>query len=1286
MLPLSGLTLAVLLGAGLPPPVSGQLDSTCMVSALNRTAPVDGSGSWVLPNVPANLGLVRVRATCVAPDGTVRSGSSSLFTLPPNGTVSVADIGFQNPTPIPTALTLGAPVTSLSAQGQTVQLAVTATYSDGSTADVTSAAAGTDYRTSNAAIATVDANGVVAARASGNVVISAATEGALAVLRLRVVLSGSSVGDGIPDDWKIAHGLDPNDPIVAFEDPDRDGLTNLEEYQQGTDPNNPDTDGDGLSDGDEVHVYHTNPLLWDTDGDGISDGVEVKTGSDPLDRTSFNLALALSSITAAPSSLSIVFNTVYGDASRQLAATGNVIDGRTIDLLNPLYRTNFSSSDLTIASFGAVPGQVFAGHSGSATVTVSVPGHSAAVPVTVRTFSPTALAFLPIPGFANGVDVAGNYAYVAAGATGLFVVDVSSLGAPFIAGSVDTPGNANWVRVAGGLAYVADGPDGLLVIDVSNPAAPAIVGRLALPGEALNLAVRPGVVYVVMGQDGLAIADVSTPAQPRLLGVLRLPGDARGVDVSGTLAVVAAYRLGVHVIDVSNPAAPVLLGTAATRPPGRYGLDSAASDVVVRDHTAYVADGRITLGGVKVIDFHDPRNPVLIDASSDLFGLNSVALDQGFLLGADYYFVNAVPIFDVGQVPLSYTANLDFSQAPSFREDNGIGIAVRGDGAVFLVGDRDALSGKGTSSGSGLHIGLYRTSEGVAGSPPTASITAPAAGSTLTARTVATVTVEARDEVRVESVEILLGGVHLATVYKAPYQAPLTVPDGVASLSFGAVVTDFFGNSAAAQPVTVAVAPNPSPFVNLIAPPPGQALIQGGVVFIAAEASSQHVVQKVELYAGGALVATLTAPPYSTAYTVPASITQLSISAIAYDDSGASQPAGPLVLAVQPDQPPTAAIVQPVDGSQVIEQTPLAVVPGVTDGLGVAEVQFFANGVQVGDQTAGPPFGLTLQAPPAGQDLRLYVVATDTVGLTTTSPAIVVHGIPDPGTTVTGRVVDSTGAAVAGATVTVATAANSSATGATSADGSFAVPGVPTNQGLLTVTASATIGGCPLQGASAGVTAAPGGTTAVGAIALATAQTSTIVGTVQGPDGQGLAGATVKLASGDLADLATVASGPGGVFVATGFPARLWPVSAEATAPVAGSSLTGATASAVPVASGITNLGACQLQPFSLGGPDPLTTVIGRVQNADGSPAAGVEVVIDIGYDLLATATAADGSFSLAGVPTLQGSIHVAASVHQACALYNTGHPIQMSNLNPGGVTDIGLLSLQLDSGPQIFF
>jgi len=89
---------------------------------------------------------------------------------------------------------------------------------------------------------------------------------------------------GSPDDAYAGIGLG-----LTFQgnrgnyDDDMDGLTNKEEKLLGTDPKNPDTDGDGLKDGEEVKNYKTDPLKTDTDGDGLNDGDEVmKYNTDPL--------------------------------------------------------------------------------------------------------------------------------------------------------------------------------------------------------------------------------------------------------------------------------------------------------------------------------------------------------------------------------------------------------------------------------------------------------------------------------------------------------------------------------------------------------------------------------------------------------------------------------------------------------------------------------------------------------------------------------------------------------------------------------------------------------------------------------------------------------------------------------------------------------------------------------------------------------------------------------------------------------------------------------------------
>jgi hypothetical protein len=119
---------------------------------------------------------------------------------------------------------------------------------------------------------------------------------------------GDSDRNGLPDDWERLHfnriGVDAN------ADPDADGLTNLDEYKDGTDPQLADTDGDGLNDGAEVKTYrtdpkkpdtdadtvsdgaevlqyHSNPLVMDSDGDGYADGFEVNMGTDPSDPASY---------------------------------------------------------------------------------------------------------------------------------------------------------------------------------------------------------------------------------------------------------------------------------------------------------------------------------------------------------------------------------------------------------------------------------------------------------------------------------------------------------------------------------------------------------------------------------------------------------------------------------------------------------------------------------------------------------------------------------------------------------------------------------------------------------------------------------------------------------------------------------------------------------------------------------------------------------------------------------------------------------------------------------------
>jgi len=117
-------------------------------------------------------------------------------------------------------------------------------------------------------------------------------------------------GDELPDDWERALGV--GSPL---DDPDGDGVDNLGEFLNGTDPTGPDalyggsptkadedgdgvvdsleeaigldprdsdSDGDGVGDGVEMYTLRSSPFDVDTDRDTLSDGEEWRMGSSPI--------------------------------------------------------------------------------------------------------------------------------------------------------------------------------------------------------------------------------------------------------------------------------------------------------------------------------------------------------------------------------------------------------------------------------------------------------------------------------------------------------------------------------------------------------------------------------------------------------------------------------------------------------------------------------------------------------------------------------------------------------------------------------------------------------------------------------------------------------------------------------------------------------------------------------------------------------------------------------------------------------------------------------------------
>lgn len=99
-----------------------------------------------------------------------------------------------------------------------------------------------------------------------------------------IAATGDTDGDGIPDLWEDQFVNSDSAVSDAASNLDGDGLTNLEEFNNNTNPDLADTDSDGLNDDIEVNGTNaTDPNDNDSDNDGILDGTEDTNLNGTLD-------------------------------------------------------------------------------------------------------------------------------------------------------------------------------------------------------------------------------------------------------------------------------------------------------------------------------------------------------------------------------------------------------------------------------------------------------------------------------------------------------------------------------------------------------------------------------------------------------------------------------------------------------------------------------------------------------------------------------------------------------------------------------------------------------------------------------------------------------------------------------------------------------------------------------------------------------------------------------------------------------------------------------------------
>jgi hypothetical protein len=180
-------TSPVLVLLALAAPAAGQLDERCLVSMSGHSVRAEPGGGFHIRNVPVWPVLRRVMAACLHDDGRTFHGQSELVELAADSIAFVDEMPLSLLPPVG-VLHLSAALEPelLGSLGATARMRVTAQLADGSSAEATEREAGTAYRSSNPAVATVDEQGRVTAVGRGTALVSAFNDGAAAAARVVV--------------------------------------------------------------------------------------------------------------------------------------------------------------------------------------------------------------------------------------------------------------------------------------------------------------------------------------------------------------------------------------------------------------------------------------------------------------------------------------------------------------------------------------------------------------------------------------------------------------------------------------------------------------------------------------------------------------------------------------------------------------------------------------------------------------------------------------------------------------------------------------------------------------------------------------------------------------------------------------------------------------------------------------------------------------------------------------------------------------------------------------------
>jgi hypothetical protein len=304
---------------------------------------------------------------------------------------------------------------------------------------------------------------------------------------------------------------------------------------------------------------------------------------------------------------------------------------------------------------------------------------------------------------------------------------------------------------------------------------------------------------------------------------------------------------------------------------------------------------------------------------------------------------------------------------------------------------------------------------------PAIAITAPGAGSTISAGALTPVQAVAVDTnldasgklIPISTVQFYQDGTFVGAsktpvsgdLYQISYKPTQNIVNGVVEQSqLTAIATDMDGFQGTSSAVNVNVnSGGSSTTPTIIGTPPtitittptnnSNVVVNTPVTFSATGNAPNGNISSVAFAVDGAVVATLTQYPYSYTYTFK-NLGTYQVSATVTDNVGDTYtPPSPTIVTVGIEPPPTVNITSPTTGGILTTGSSVTVSANASSLSGtIAQIQFFENGVAIGTATT-PPYTESFTPLSAGI-YTFTAIATDGAGETTTTSPVIVEVFP----------------------------------------------------------------------------------------------------------------------------------------------------------------------------------------------------------------------------------------------------------------------------------------------------